>query len=47
LPTMFPGLRRVFGDFSADDQRSLIAQLKRLSSRIDEVSTSDAAEKTE
>ncbi len=47
LPTMFAGLRRVFGDFSADDQRSLIAQLKRLSSRIDEVSTSDAAEKAE
>lgn len=47
LPTMFAGLRRVFGDFSADDQRSLTAQLKRLSSRIDEVTASNAEEQAE
>jgi len=47
LPTMFAGLREVFGDVSADDQRSLIGQLRRLSSRIDAVTASAAMEKAE
>src|SRR5271165_1035808 len=47
LPTMFGGLREVFAGFSSDEQRLLIAQLKRLSGRIDEVSADDSVEKAE
>ncbi len=45
LPTMFAGLRRVYSDFAAEDQRFLIAQLRRLSGRLDEVSAASAEEK--
>jgi MarR family transcriptional repressor of emrRAB len=45
LPTMFFGLRQVFSEFSAGDQEHLIAELKRLSIRLDEVTADSAVEK--
>jgi MarR family transcriptional repressor of emrRAB len=44
LPTMFGALRQVFGEFSADEQQQLIAQLKRLANRVDEVMANSVAE---
>ena len=44
LPTMFGALRQVFGEFSADEQQQLIAQLKRLANRLDEVMANSVAE---
>jgi hypothetical protein len=34
----------VFGEFSADEQQQLIAQLKRLANRVDEVMANSVAE---
>ena len=44
LPTMFGALRQVFGEFSADEQQQLIAQLKRLANRVDEIMANGVAE---
>jgi len=44
LPTMFGALRQVFGEFSADEQQQLIAQLKRLANRVDEVMANSVVE---
>src|SRR5271166_129430 len=44
LPTMFGALRRVFGEFPADEQQQLIAQLKRLANRVDEVMANSVVE---
>ena len=44
LPTMFGALRQVFGEFSSDEQQQLIAQLKRLANRVDEVMANSVVE---
>jgi MarR family transcriptional regulator, negative regulator of the multidrug operon emrRAB len=45
LPAMFSGLRQVFSEFEAGDQETLIALLKRLAIRLDDVMADGAVEK--
>lgn len=45
LPTMFAPLREMFKDFSNDEQRQLIAQLKRLGLKLDAWSAQDEPER--
>jgi DNA-binding MarR family transcriptional regulator len=47
LPTLCGPLREMFKDFSEDEQRQLIAQLKRLGSTLNEAVVQDAPEHSE
>lgn len=41
LPLMFAPLREMFGDLSYAEQQQLIAQLKRLGVKLDEIMAED------
>jgi len=45
LPKMFVSLREMLKEFPETEQRQLIALLKRLGSRLDEVTTQETAER--
>lgn len=45
LPSVFRPLRDMLVEFSEDEQRQLVSQLKRLGSKLDEVSMQRVAEK--
>src|SRR5271170_4575135 len=46
LPTLFAPLREIFKDFSDEEQRHLIAQLKRLSLSLEKARAQDVPERT-
>ena len=45
LPNLFRPLREMMADFSEDEQRQLVSQLKRLGAKLEEVTTQRVAER--